>query len=512
MGLSSQDKSIEWLKCKAVLPSGLIGRIRQSILETMPVNPEWAESIAVGLASSVSQYAWTRTEWGETLLNECFLLIGKSGLAIKSAPLNNIGWPMIKLVEEAVGTSLLIPSDYTVESLVKEFSKKDEQGHQVYRGGLWIRDEFGGVFKNLRKDYNASMLDKLSEFIDGHAQSKITIERGEESAEKVFMSILGATTESVFEQWNDENGREFFRQGTGNRILYIYDMQGDTNFHPIRLDRTTGKSQLDQKIEYLAEYLKSIYLEHIGGPLTANESVETAWNDYRKLIHERKLAMEGDPNRNLKVSYVDRLPMHALKMAFLHQIGRAVMTPTGLRNMNVDLDDLRWAVGKAERHWDHFQAMTYDWLKTRDAAPIKRMTRHFDEILAAVRSTEDKMMTQAEIVVCTGFSRGQAFRDWLDTLVTSGKLELIEANVVKTFSPEVRERHHIKPEKVAALYKYIEPIEKPEKVSKESEMELGTLGPKDTLDRKSEAPLSESVGDGGSEGPKVPSIPIKMPT
>lgn len=343
---------------------GFIPEFRDFVLEHIPTSSDWAESIAISLLSTAcGGEIYVRSKIGHLKLNVWFLMIGPSGMAYKSTPLNYFVYPVLTALTEQVGYNTILPSRYSLEGMIEYLSKYCSQG------GI-IRDEFTSVLKESKgKDYLLDILEFYSELYDGTMQKRFTRGTKLEESKNVYVTFLAATTPYFYRIMKPE----FFVQGTGNRILPVIfgglnkEQLNDTPeefFYSRRDDAIRG-----EKIGEYAEILSTVQKSRLQQLVPLPEAGQL-WLDFRNEVFlGAKERFEKDPY-DLNYTYMVRLPEFAIKLSALHAISRSY-TRLIREEMPIMDFDMKWGIDKTKNYYKHFQQLLKEWgLRPESANPV----------------------------------------------------------------------------------------------------------------------------------------------
>lgn len=231
---------------------GFVEDYRDFILEHVPTNKDWAESVAINVFNTVlGKDIEIHTQIGKLNTNLFFLCIGPSGLAQKTNPLKYYALPTLTRYGEETQLEPILPSRFSVEGMIEYLSTTQSVG-------IIIRDEFSSVFKDKGKSYIADILEFFSELYDGLLQKRYTRKAKLEHTANVCVSLLGATPPYVFTLMD----LNFFVQGTGNRILYILTKATDPEKTDRRFfwgkDQYTVDEELENYVQRLVKFRKNL--------------------------------------------------------------------------------------------------------------------------------------------------------------------------------------------------------------------------------------------------------------
>jgi len=414
---------------KPLEAQGFIADFRDFLLSRLPTNPLWAENIALTMLSSVLGKVTFPNKYGPVKLNIGTLMIGPSGLAYKSLPLNHYVYPLLRRITEGIGRPVIIPSRYSVEGLIEYLAYRDPKTkQQTHNEGVLARDEFTGLFKEFRhKDWLTDAMEFLSELLDGRIPPRYTRKTGLEEVDYVYISFLSATTPYLYRVMD----RSFFEQGTGNRLMFIvYD---NPVTEPVTNDFFEQKWDIERlkRLDYFAEGLIKLYNSKLRYVWMGDGT--DLWLDYRRRITKEANRKYSLNQYDLTYSYQTRLPELALKLAGLHAISRfwQSIPKYNKEEIMVMEEDMKWAINKAETHYLHFLRMLECW-KRRPPEPKRfyDVSEGKEYLMDILLNMPHKMITQAEWLARSGLSRNE-FWNLKQSLLEEGKIEELSSDQIE---------------------------------------------------------------------------------
>lgn len=361
---------------------GFIPEFTNFILEAIPTSPDWAESIATSLVSTVSHGKHIRNRMGTLDLNVWFMFLGPSGLAYKSLPLRTFLFPVLKRISELSQYDLILPTRFSIEGMIKHMS-----GHN---SGCIARDELTGIFKEAyNKQYLADLLEFLSELYDGLLQKRFTIRGQLEQVLGCYVTFIGATTPYIFKVMKPE----FYTQGTGNRIMPIVFMKPQNveieakNFF---LTKEAGTSEA--QIDFFARRLLKIRESQVN-LLIPMEDASQLWTDF-------KVECDAVANKRFKENmydvlymYVVRMPEMALKLSGIYALStNCDFLRPELEEILIMRDHMEWGIAKARRHLEHFKEMLKLWGTRPEPMTAWTLEEQTNAVLTLLEKTPEGLM------------------------------------------------------------------------------------------------------------------------
>jgi len=302
--------------------------LKSDILDAMPdVNKLWAEYNAIVTLATVLPNARVIEKTSPLSLNLLIMIIGAPGIK-KSLPMSKFTYPILKEAGETVDIDFLLPSRSSVEGFIRYVANNEHQGV-----GIIIRDEFSGMFKQLRKaDWQSDGMEFLSEMYDGTFQKRVTTSHGLHYIEELYANLITATTQYFLSKLD----HYFFIQGTGNRFLYCYS--DPEEYEPEELDSTEyfreDWGDIRHKIiNKYANKLANIYRLNIT-KIYVGRNVGDIWVEYKsKCEKEWKQRLIEDP-QGWDYHPVKRYPELALKLAGIYAVSRDMDRLISLKSVN----------------------------------------------------------------------------------------------------------------------------------------------------------------------------------
>jgi hypothetical protein len=435
-----------WNPYRAVEPSGFIKEFKEMVVDSIKTSPEWIESIGIGILSSVcGNFVFPNTS-GPVKLNVWTLAVGPSGTAKKTMPLNYYAIPLVRRISNMTERGYLFPKGFSTEGMVERLSIRSETGQYINNQGILIRDEFSQVFKDMKKDYLADTLEFMSELFDGTTQSRYTKSSKLEEVHSVYMCLLGATTETLYGCME----KNFFVQGTGNRFLYLIidPPKHRVQMNPNYFFRQESRQRREDAIDTFASKLASIPDSSFNDLQPDVESGEL-WSEYEYEIMSECDRLQENDRRNLESAYLNRMPMAILKLSGLAAVSRHYDTifrtrdTSRLETLMIIGDDMKWAIGKVERHVDHFYRMLREWRTEPVPRRVETHEAQLDFVLQCFRDSPDRLRTAKEIIKITRLARNQSFYELMGTLVTIGDIIELKPEEIRTLTEKTRKTHDI---------------------------------------------------------------------
>ena len=413
------------------------------LLDAVPTSRDWAENIALTVLSTVCGRITLDTKIAPLPLNIWSLMIGPSGLAYKSTPLNYYVYPTLAEITELIDKPIIMPSKFSVEGMIEYLSKR-EQGRYVHNEGCIVRDEFTTLFKESRnKQYQADIMEFLSELYDCTVQKRYTRKAKLEEVSKVYITLLAATTPYLF----DIMERDFFIQGTGNRILYtIFEPKRPKRLDPDDFFVTREREmERERRLSEFAGRLARVYLSNLRCVFPMDEAKQL-WCDWQYKLNSEALKRYHRNRMDVIYTYVQRVPTYALKLAALSAISRSYVTIPKLRGDTIMCmeQDMEWAIAKAERHIKHFYALLEAWEVMPEESKPEVHERELRRLLRFIKNSPDKMLTQRELLKLSGMVKSNRFYELISTLVSRGEIEVLTDAEVVALPESVKKRHGIK--------------------------------------------------------------------
>jgi len=336
--------------------------LKNRIISTMPdVSPDWAELCAIAPLSAILHNARIIEQEKYLKLNLLMLMVGQSGIK-KSMPMTTWTYQVVKETGEKLGRDFILPSRSSVEGFINYMSTLKPKD-KPRDAGIMIRDEFGGLFNQLRKaDWQADGMEFISEMYDGIYQKRATVTHGVSHVESLYASLMSATTPQFITMMDSD----FFIQGTGNRILYCYYDVNDyksANINTEEYFKKQWSGKKEKEVSEFAEALVRIYKKDIRDIYVMPEA-GLLWADF-KLDCEKEWKQKSimDP---LGWDYhpIKRYPEFVLKLSGLYavssQISRIPKIPSS--------------------HWDN-SVIVYEKDMERAIERVKICKEHFHNII-----------------------------------------------------------------------------------------------------------------------------------
>jgi len=369
--------------------------LRDEIVTNIPTHPRWAEAIAVTLlATAAGPNRYVPTCMGNIKLNMWYVAIGPSGLGYKSLPLRTYARPILWKLSEKIDYELILPEYFSVEGLIEHLA----EGHCY---GCIIKDEFAEFVKALNKDYLSDSQEFMSKLYDGDPVMRRTKKGGLEVVRGSYICFLGTTTPYFLTLISED----WFRQGLGNRIIYIYYSEEDYNIERemkiFRSERFFSEDQpliRESKIEDYAEALLKLYKSKVTticpDPDVHEEFVELitklreeAWKRYNvwrfDLLHE----------------YYARLHIHAIKLAALKELSYFIDTiekyPSQI--MPITKESWKWALSRIKSYLKYFKEIYELWRSAPHPSQPETIENMTERIYTLIKESRERGVSWSEL-------------------------------------------------------------------------------------------------------------------
>lgn len=348
--IKTLNKELTW-------EDGIIGKIESFLLSRFPIGKMWARACATAIVSSSLGKVKLEDKWGDVRPNIFIINIAKSGLGWKS--------PLIRFVRRVIvefNPTVLAPPKFTPEGFTewvigtKKKSKKEDDDREVVHRHLVnsiVRDEADKILGETYHKYNV-MKQYLSELWDGWIEGYYTRSYQYEGNVSVYVTLLGASSDLFFKMLDED----FFRQGLGNRILWIVE----DNPAPEKLDSNQFFFNIGQKDEEFSTLQKETVerLQRLSDVVLAFmfPNAGKLWVEYQHECSTRAYKAEA-----LQGSYEIKQPLNALKLAMIYAAGRMDLTENLL---NVKEEDMRRAIEDMKTYTNMWER-AMDWWETISA-------------------------------------------------------------------------------------------------------------------------------------------------
>lgn len=342
----------------------IVNSIKKEILKAMPdVSPTWAEYCAIAPLSTILHEAVIVNRERPLRMNLFMMMIGYPGIK-KSMPMTSIVTPIINRlsVPDELDMELLLPSRYSVEGFIHHVNEGGRNGVQRRDVGIIVRDEFSGMFKQLRNaDWQSDGMEFISEMYDGSFHKRATVTGGLQLMTNLYACMITATTPYFLSEMDPM----FFIQGTGNRFLY--NCMTMEEYEPKRKEDDyfdeTWVDYRENKLTEFVEVLSSIYRRGIR-KIYAGTEAGLLWRDYSEQ-YEKEWKKEGLKDElGWKHHPMKRRPELALKLAGIYAVSERSNIILGLsdekwddigRSVSIEKKHMERAIAMMELNAEHFK-------------------------------------------------------------------------------------------------------------------------------------------------------------
>lgn len=393
---------------------GFIEEYRDFVLQHIPTDRLWAESIAIAILTSVLQFFTLPTIIGNLKLNLNILGIGPSGLAHKTSPLKYFAIPLIRELQSIVGHKMQHPKSFSIEGYIEYLHKHNSTG-------IIIGDEFTRIIKASEGGgYLTEILEFLSELYDGLIQIRYTRSAKLEEVLDVYVTFVSATSEYLYKLLKPD----LFMQGTGNRFLYVVMdeppfARAPANFFDIQVGNPT---QLRNK--EFAKALSKIWNigEFIVSPM-ATEILLKYHDEMKEKAHS--IYMHRADINSLEDLYLARVPEMCFKLAAIKAVSDHYLDIEKYKNLRmlaITEDQAQWAIDRSRKYFEQFQKMMKTWnaYKQSQIRITNRDAIDKDTVLQCVKRYG--IISQQLLLKEGGFAKTNRFYDLIWTLISEGRI------------------------------------------------------------------------------------------
>ncbi len=411
---------------------GFIEEYSQLILEHIPTHPLWAESCALTILSTVlGRDRVIVTKKGKLHLNLYYMYIGPSGIAHKSLPMDQFIRPFLELASTDK-TDLLLPSLFSTEGMITHLASNSRQG-------CIIRDEVTALFKeSLGKPYLTTEMEFYSDLYDGRPIKRTTRKTGLEYIRDCFVTVITATTPYLYTVLRDQ----FFRQGTGNRFLYIlpddgmFKAQRDDDEYFVQPDNY----MIDQQIKEFVVGLIALRDSQFTWALPLDDAQELLL-DFKYQVDQETEQYVAENPLDWYGSYRARCHEFSLKLAALKCFSddwkqapsitvtdSSPITGKTLDALVVSKKQAQWAIRQVEKHWKYFLQMRSEFAKFMQSRSFITEREPLQAVLMCIEGRGEEGISRSDLLRMTQLKS----RDLTELLNTLLEQKLVVAREVKT--------------------------------------------------------------------------------
>jgi len=377
---------------------------------------------------------------GDIKFNLLFLNRGVSRLGFKSLPLNSFTRPVLRKLSKIVDKKLMMPKDYTKEAVIGYFSGEKSVGKGKNKktvrwkndeGGI-IYDEFSSIFKENAKSYQGQMLELISEMYTGWIDGRITKTHGFEGDLNVFVSMFAATTDEFLLGITSS----FFRQGTGNRFLYMETQPIplpkplDKKGKPIPLfgrKAVENNENYDEANDEFAERL-AIIRKKCPKTIDLTGNASKLMDQYYHDNHNFGINEYQSDRESLMFSYYSERSILALKLAGLYAVSE---NEIAIAEGDYDSHDLfinekavKWAIKRMEGYTRNFEDVLNRWPQVQASGQaVKTSEKDFKLVKSILKEHGgNEGLTKHQLRKLTNFSDFK-FKEVIKSMELRGDLE-----------------------------------------------------------------------------------------
>ena len=388
-------------------PETLIEEIAAYIESRLGTNRDFLVNLAcILVAAAAGARYYIMTEKGKLRLNLSVIIIGGSGISEKSVSLNIVR-SILKKLEKTIEAEILLPPQFTKEALTKKLSE-DSKKRGVPEGVI-LSDEYTTMIKNSSKEYMAGALEFSAQLYDGYVENALTIKRGHEKVDEVYINFVGLTTFYVFTLLPEG----FWTQGNGARI--IFNVEDEREYSPptdeeINRFWNYDQARSERELDEIAEKLAKLYSLEEETKVTFNSKAQKIITSYREECRRTAHEIFNEDVFDTRANSLSRLPEFALKKSALHAVARCPLNG----EVVVNYADALFGVNEARKAYEAFlkirriQDQQIHYAKPNRSDVTRKM------ILGAFTKDE---MTSSEIEELTGVGLSSVQRHLRDLAV-----------------------------------------------------------------------------------------------
>ena len=361
------------------------------------------------------------------------LVVGKSGITRKTSER--------KLAESEIPSELLMPTDFTPESLCEILSAESQ--------GLISKDEIGGFLEIIKKkDYMASTGDLLMQLYDCPTTYQRKLRSALFELEATCFNILSATTPTRFQQTVNLND---FMTGFLSRFLVVYAKPPE-----IVMARRNWSEEDTERREECRRQFRAAYEAFHSPPAKHFELSKDAQDDFvgwEILMEEHVAKMEDETDADIQGAQIVRASDYILKVSAVIEVDTWLKEGKDLKGatvIEITLPSMLRAKGFIERVLANMDKYLMPLLKQ---AEKKRgsFASFKEEVLAALRAAKSLggIFTTADISNAMDILKGDATKlielgmskGWFEKVADFGKKTLEgEARITDEDYKKARER------------------------------------------------------------------------
>lgn len=428
--------------------------LKKDILTAMKdVNPTWAEMNALVTLSTLCRNTVIIEREKPMRLNIMALNIGPSGIK-KSLPMTGFTLPIIEGIGCCVEKDLILPSRSSVEGMIKYLGEEKDNKKLNCDHGAIIRDEFSGLFRELRnKDWQSDGMEFISEMYDGIFQKRVTVKGGTLRVPHFYGTLISCST-PYFVSSMDYN---FFIQGTGNRFLWglttaeeytVLDEDSMDYFQEQNEHRRNDclEKHIDRGAQIYNLDLQKLYVFACGD----EDDAGRIWLDFKKDCETVWKQKSIEDPRGWNYHIIKRYPEFALKLAGLYHISKNFESMVKHPEIPTPIlaEDVIRAMSFVEKVNTNFEKIV---LMKRTHIESEKPTTDEDRIrafLGYLMQRKHGMATTMEWYDSVPFGNRNKKVEWKDYCINKGWVEEVPYNKLTT---EQQQRFP----KNSTVYKYI---------------------------------------------------------
>ena len=334
------------------------------------------------------------------------MLVGPSRIVRKTTAME-LGESIVKEVDP----DCLMPSYFSPEALIEILDVYKDKN-----GVAWVRDEMGGFFKELEKQYMFGTREIFSSIYSGHGLKR-KLRKGEYVVpDGLYITVLSSLPTPSYSYLHEED----FTSGFLNRFLLIYRDRREKSIPVLNVNNT-----LQSMRKLLVEKFRNALTLNAGIPVSFRHDAAVEIDGYGDEVDRKIERIESDNPDSLWKLYLAETPKFLLKLSALRRLAN-VDNEYGLV-VTVEKED----VLEAKKFLDEVLESANKLVSEVQSASRSRMVfseqKALDRIMDIIRLEADNSggISFSTLLAKTKFLKDDLIR-YLETLVSSRRIVMIK--------------------------------------------------------------------------------------
>ena len=366
----------------------------------------WIASTLLG------RYASVQTSYTTIIPNVWAIIIGPSRVTRKTTAMY-----MAERIIREINKDMIFPASFSPEAIYEELSSvKDGEAR------AWVKDEIGGFFKALDKNYMRGTRELLSSLYSGRGETRVLRKERFVIPDRIYMTVIATMPTPPHNYFSDED----FTSGFANRFLLVQRLERDGRTIPI-MGADSNASLIAR--EELIEQYKALIAKYRDKTLIINFDYESTniLTEFEKRVDEEIIQLEKENPNSLFKSYISEMPTYLIKLAVLRKISDPAQEVLDNRITVVNKEHVSTALKDLQEFIESAKEVIKDVEEGVHSEPAVSEEKSLTRLYNIIEQGEENGRTKTEIMLKMQLG-SKRVNELLVTLVEQGKIVMIRCD------------------------------------------------------------------------------------